>query len=183
MKASHFSRCLKIRHAYTDFLARFRTFHAQTPKQNIEKPAINEVLFPQSNKISFSNLSDVSYTERHKLVWSVLYWEATGICWCRFKCCCSEPFSWSPILLSNIIYKVKADIQRHFRDIIFNQHGHHVCPLKCYSQHKWIKKTEADSFHRPYFPSTVFQGQSCQSEIIQTNRLLPSQASSMFIKQ
>ena len=172
MKASHFSRCLKIRHACTDFLARFRTFHAQTPKQYTEKPAINELLFPQSNNVSFSNLSDLSYTERQN-----------GICWCRLKCCCSEPFSWSPVLLSNRIYNVKADIQRHFRDIISNQHGHHVCPLKCYSQHKWIKKTEAHSFDRPYFPSTVFQGQGCQSEIIQTNRLLPSQASSMFIRQ
>ena len=93
----------------------------------------------------------------------------------------ANPFLWSPILLSNIIYKVKADIQRHCRDIISNQHGQHVCPLKCYSQHKWIKKTEAHSFDRPYFPSTVFQGQGCQAEIIQTNRLLPSQASSMFI--
>ena len=173
MKAFHFFRCLKIRHACTDFLARFLTFHAQTPKQYIEKPAINELLFPQSNNVSFSNLSDLSYTERQN-----------GICWCRLKCCCSEPFSSSLVLLSNRIYNVKADIQRHFRDIS-NQHGHHVCPLKCYSQHKWIKKTEADSFDRPYFPrpSTDFQGQGCQSEIIQTNRLLPSQASSMFIKQ
>ena len=82
MKASHFSRCLKIRHACTDFLARFRTFHAQTPKQYTENPAINELLFPQSNNVSISNLSDLSYTERQN-------W----ICWCRFKCCCSEPFS------------------------------------------------------------------------------------------
>ena len=169
MKASHSSRCLKIRHACTDFLARFRTFHAQTTKQYTEKPAINELIFPQSNNVSFSNLSDLSYTERQN-------W----ICWCRFKCCCSEPFSL--IAYTSLQHKLQGQ-GWHFRDIISNQHGHHVCPLKCYSQHKCIKKTEAHSFDRPYFPSTVFQGQGCQSEIIQTNRLLPSQASSMFIKQ
>jgi len=51
------------------FLARFRK-------------AINELLFPQSNKGSFSNSSDLSYTEGQN-----------GICWCHFKWSCSEPFS------------------------------------------------------------------------------------------
>ena len=172
MKASHFSRCLKIIHACTDFLARFCTFHPQTPKQYTENPAIKSCYFHKATM----------FPSQTYLIYRILRGR-TEFADVALNVAAANPFLWSPILLSNIIYKVKADIQRHCRDIISNQHGHHVCPLKCYSQHKWIKKTEAHSFDRPYFPSTVFQGQGCQSEIIQTNRLLPSQASSMFIKQ
>ena len=71
-----------------------------------------------------------------KLIWFVLYWQTDGIAWSRFYCCCSDPFSWSPIFLPNRFYKVQPDIKIHFSHIISNQDRHRLCSLDSFPKRK-----------------------------------------------